>query len=97
DLWTALNAENIHLVKIRCDKICDELFDYLLSYDGLQSLILRIEEDSPKGDALAEVFFSQALPHHHKTITRLVVQPEYEGAWSFGEQTSVAVFQCTRL
>ncbi len=97
DLWTALNGENIHLLKIGCDKISGELFDYLLSYDGLQSLMLRFEEDSPRGDALAGVFFSQVLPHHHKTITRLVLQPEFEGVWSFGEQTSAAVFQCTRL
>ncbi|KAF7351649.1 hypothetical protein MSAN_01597500 [Mycena sanguinolenta] len=87
-IWRMLRSrtEGVRLAEITTNVVTKELFDYLISYSGLEKLTLL----SPDGGSLnasnrlADTFFETVLPHHAESLTELSCGAAYETRFSFG-------------
>ncbi|KAL0952020.1 hypothetical protein HGRIS_008669 [Hohenbuehelia grisea] len=98
-LLAKLQAEQIHLQHLVIDVPSAALFSYLSSYSGLLSLTISRAgtEDATSSDVLANQFYSEVLPHHVSTLTRLSISATFEGRWCFGEHNAGPFGQCLGL
>jgi hypothetical protein len=81
------------------EEAIDEMFCYLRSYSGLKKLrIPRIQmEQQTAEDTAGNIFWHEVVPQHKDSLTKLAVEPVYEGAWCYGPAASRAIQQCASL
>ncbi|KAJ7224624.1 hypothetical protein GGX14DRAFT_651195 [Mycena pura] len=73
---------------------------YIKAHPCLQQLVLsEIDErfDPEKFDVYADSFYTDVLPRHATTLTRLSIDPGREGRWGFNVQSARAILQCRAL
>lgn len=82
-LWLALQNEGVALRAVDVASISGALVDYLLSYEGMQSLQVRTSEDNPANDQFGRVFWDEVVRRHRESLVSVSVRPFFEGTWCF--------------
>lgn len=67
-LWISLRGARTKLVSLESGQISSSLVDYLSSFSGLESLIIRGIEGLPQCIQGADSFFDATLPRHGSTL-----------------------------
>lgn len=77
----------------------EEMLDYLSSYKGLMTLAIRgiMMDCQDQENGAGDRFWQQVVPRHKDSLTRLIIQPCYEGAWCYGPTAAEAILQCLPL
>ena len=77
----------------------NELLDYLSSYRGIESLVIRgiMKDCHYQEDDAGLRFWDQIVPLHKSSLTELYIQSCYEGSWNFGPSTDEAIEQCSSM
>jgi hypothetical protein len=101
-LWSALQETGIALSVLKVagtEYAMDEMFTYLLSYNGLRKLqITNLRMDS-RGveDEASQIFWNEIIPHHRDNLTVLSINCEYVSEWCYGPRAAAALWQCSSL
>ncbi|PPQ68238.1 hypothetical protein CVT24_005046 [Panaeolus cyanescens] len=100
--WLAVKDRGIQLERIQVDRVPSSLVDYIGSYQGLKSFVLKNEMSSvvnrPHDDVDAERFYFESLPRHVPTLEILDLHLAYEDKWCFSSLlASSLIAQCTAL
>ena len=98
-LWYALRASGIELLTLKAwgpENAMDEMFDYLLSYTGLQRLDIsdlqmnRLEAE----DQAAQKFWRHIVSHaFHDHITSLCIYSRFESGFCYGRVDGILAAQ----
>jgi hypothetical protein len=77
----------------------DHMFDYLLTYSGLQKLeILRVQmDDEDQENNAAEILWNKVILHHKDTLIFLAITATHQGAWCYGSHVAHILSQCRAL
>ncbi|KAF8128493.1 hypothetical protein K438DRAFT_1984485 [Mycena galopus ATCC 62051] len=99
EIWDSLRQESIHLIEIHTDTIEESLLEYLSSYSGLEHLIIACAGGKSEVEAnrRANEFFTNALPHHTRSLVALGCRGHWEGRWSFGMHNAGVLAQLQNL
>jgi hypothetical protein len=102
-LWNALRETQINLSILQVfgsECAMDEMFAYLLSYNGLQTLeICDLQmDDQAAEDLAAQKFWHDVIPHHRHSLIKLSAYSRFESIWcSYGPPVATALRQCLSL
>lgn len=101
DIFVTLARERIHLRGLIVHNQCNTaIVKYIGSYsDTLEHL--EISHFSPdnraESHALAEMFYTSALPKHASVMQRLRILHDYNHKWNRNSQSVIAISQCEKL
>jgi hypothetical protein len=101
-VWLACINQNVRLKSLSVSGIeqtIKPLFQYLLSFTGLEKLEIEINvniELYSENDAGLR-FWEQVVPHHKDTLLELQIIPKYVGDWCYGPSAAEAIESCSRL
>ncbi|KAF9453636.1 hypothetical protein P691DRAFT_579238 [Macrolepiota fuliginosa MF-IS2] len=80
-LWPCLGEHAIHLKSLSTDAmIYPRLFEYLISYMGLEELCLRAKHSADDSGDIVDRFYS-ILAQHHKTLRKVQLRSPRGKAW----------------
>ncbi|GIJ90964.1 hypothetical protein Asppvi_009929 [Aspergillus pseudoviridinutans] len=101
-LWSSLQETRTELSALKVsgsERAMDDMFQYLLSYNGLQKLeIMHLQMDHHhEEDKLAETFWDKIVPHVRATLATLTITTRYEGDLCYGPSAAAALLQCLLL
>jgi hypothetical protein len=101
-LWHSLRETRTELSALKVsgsERVMDDMFQYLLSYNGLQKLeITHLQMDHQhEEDKLAETFWEKIVPHVRATLATLAITTSYEGNLCYGPSAAAALSQCSFL
>ena len=74
--WRSLEHSGIHLQRLAVQPLDPSIIDYLLSYDGLQEIVFKLDyiwsaADGPDMETFARRFFYSVVPHHQGTLREI--------------------------
>jgi hypothetical protein len=101
-LWSSLRETRTELSALKVsgsERGMDDMFQYLLSYTGLQKLeIMHLQIDHQhEEDELAATFWGKIVPHARDTLATLAIVTCYEGNLCYGPFAAAALSQCSLL
>ena len=101
-LFTSLSETRAELSTLRItnmDTGMNEMVDYLSSYRGIKTLVIRgiMKDRQDQEDGAGVRFWDKIVPLHKDSLTKLHIQPYYEGSWSFGPSKEEVKEQCSSL
>ncbi|KAF7131114.1 hypothetical protein CNMCM5793_004101 [Aspergillus hiratsukae] len=101
-LWSSLQDSKTMLTALRLsggENAIDRMFDYLLTYSGLQKVeILNVQmDDEDQENNAAQMLWNKVILHHKDTLVTLAITRVYQGAWCYGPAAAEILSQCTVL
>ncbi|KAE8341288.1 hypothetical protein BDV24DRAFT_163422 [Aspergillus arachidicola] len=101
-LWCTLRDTKIALSALAVsgsENALNAMFNYLLTYSGLQKLeIFDVQMDHQEDeDKFAETLCSEVVPCHQQTLITLGITSKYPGNWCYGPLAAGILSQCPKL
>ncbi|PPQ68237.1 hypothetical protein CVT24_005045 [Panaeolus cyanescens] len=100
--WHGLKDIHAELEHIRVDHTPSGFFQYLKSYDKLQTLRIHVQNslmpcDNENSGRHAKEFYDEILVKHSSTIRILVIRYDYEDEWCWNPSMMASLEKCARL